>query len=89
MIKTLKEKLNAYISDINNNKYIPITFEKINKIKLYNNFSKNTIEVPNRDTTILYIENSVGISTDKCIHPESEWSCLFSYNVILHRKASW
>jgi hypothetical protein len=57
VIKTLKEKLNAYISDINNNKYIPITFEKINKIKLYNNFSKNTIEVPNRDTTILYIEN--------------------------------
>ena len=57
-IKTLKEKLSLYISSINNDKYIPINIEKINSIKYYNNFSKNSIIVPNRDNKILYIENN-------------------------------
>ena len=57
-IKTLKEKLSLYISAINEDKYIPINLEHINNIKYYNNFSKNTVKVPNRDTRIFYIENA-------------------------------
>ena len=54
----MKEKLSLYISSINNDKYIPVNIEKINSIKYYNNFSKNSIIVPNRDNKILYIENN-------------------------------
>jgi hypothetical protein len=57
-IKTLKEKLSLYISSINDNNYIPIDIDNINNIKYYNNFSKNIITVPNRDSKIFYIENN-------------------------------
>ena len=57
-IKTLKDKLNLYIKAITEDKYIPIYIDKINNIKYYNNFSKNTIYVPNRDSKIFYIENN-------------------------------
>jgi hypothetical protein len=57
-IKKLKEKLSLYISSINDNKYIPIDINNINSIKYYNNFSKNTVIVPNRDSKIYYVENS-------------------------------
>ena len=57
-IKSLNEKLNLYISAINDDKYIPINIDEINNIKYYSNFSKNTIVVPNRDSRILYVENN-------------------------------
>ena len=57
-IKNLKDKLNLYIKAINEDKYIPIYIDKLNNIKYYNNFSKNTISVPNRDSKIFYIENN-------------------------------
>ena len=57
-IKSLNEKLNLYISAINEDKYIPINIDEINNIKYYSNFSKNTIVVPNRDSRILYVENN-------------------------------
>ena len=57
VIKSLKEKLSLYISAMNEDKYIPINIDNINSIKYYNNFSKNTIVVPNRDSSIFYIEN--------------------------------
>ena len=56
-IKSLKQKLNMYVSAINEDKYIPINIDNINNIKYYNNFSKNTIVVPNKDSKILYVEN--------------------------------
>ena len=57
VIKSLIEKLTLYVSAINDDKYIPIDIDNINSIKYYNNFSKNTIIVPNRDSSIFYIEN--------------------------------
>ena len=56
-IKNLNEKLSQYITSKNNDKCIPIDLENINSIKYFNNFSKNTIIVPNRDSAVFYIEN--------------------------------
>ena len=57
-IKSLKKKLSLYLESINENKYIPISVDNINNIKYFCNFSKNRIIVPNRDSTIFYIENN-------------------------------
>ena len=57
-IKSIKKKLDNYLSSINNNKYIPINIEKIDKIKYYSNFSRNKIIVPYGDSKIFYIENN-------------------------------
>ena len=56
-IKNLNEKLSQYITAKNNDKCIPIDLDNINNIKYFNNFSKNTIIVPNRDSSVFYIEN--------------------------------
>ena len=58
VIKSIKEKLSSYIDSINEDKYITIDTEHINSIKYYNNFSKNSIVVPNRDTSLFYIQNN-------------------------------
>ena len=56
-IKSIKKKLDNYLSSINNDKYIPINIEKIDNIKYYSNFSRNKIIVPYGDSRIFYIEN--------------------------------
>ena len=50
--------MSLYLESINENKYIPISVDNINNIKYFCNFSKNRIIVPNRDSTIFYIENN-------------------------------
>ena len=57
-IKSLKKKLDHYLSSINNDKFIPINIEKIDNIKHYSNFSRNKIIVPYGDSRIFYIENN-------------------------------
>ena len=57
-LKSIKNRLNSYISTIDEDKFIPINLGKIDNLKYYNSFSKNTFVVPNRDSKILYIENS-------------------------------
>ena len=57
-LKLIKDKLNSYISAVNEDKLINISLEKLSNIKHYNNFSKNIIVIPNRDSKILYIENN-------------------------------
>ena len=57
-LKSIKNRLNSYISTIDEDKLIPIKLGKIDNLKYYNNFSENTFIVPNRDSKILYIENN-------------------------------
>ena len=57
-IKSLQKKLSLYLESLNENKCIPISVDNINNIKYFCNFSKNRIVVPNRDSTIFYIENN-------------------------------
>ena len=56
-IKEIKEKLNLYITSIEENKNITINPSKINHIKYYNNFSNNKSIVSNRDTKVFYVQN--------------------------------
>ena len=56
-IINIKEQLSIYLNDINNNKIITIDINELNNIKYFNNFSKNTILVPNRNSKTIYIEN--------------------------------
>ena len=63
-IKEIKEKLELYISSIEERKNIPIKSNKLNQIKYYNNFSNNKITIKNRDSKVFYIqseENQKGI----------------------------
>ena len=57
-IKEIKEKLELYISSIEEGKSIEINSNKINQIKYYNNFSNNKVTVKNRDSKIFYIQNN-------------------------------
>ena len=50
--------MSLYLESVNENKFIPISVDNINNIKYFCNFSKNRIIVPNRDSTIFYIENN-------------------------------
>ena len=56
-IKEIKEKLDLYITSVEQDKNISINPSKINQIKYYNNFSNNTSIVPNRDTKVFYVQN--------------------------------
>ena len=57
-IKKIKLRLDSYIKSIEEDKYIPINKDNIHSIKYYNNFINNTITVPNRDSKVLYVENT-------------------------------
>ena len=57
-IKSIKKKLDHYLSSVNDDKYIPIDIEKIDNIKHYSNFLRNKIIVPYGDSKIFYIENN-------------------------------
>ena len=56
-IKEIKEKLDLYITSIEQDKNISINPSKINHIKYYNNFSNNKSIVPNRDTKVFYVQS--------------------------------
>ena len=57
-IKKINKKFDLYIKSLEEDKYIPINKDNINSIKYYNNFIKNTIVIPNRDSRVFYIENT-------------------------------
>ena len=55
-IKLLKEKFEDFIKSIEEDKTINISPQKINGIKYYNNFTKNIIVVPNRESKVFYLD---------------------------------
>jgi len=57
-IKEIKEKLDLYITSIQEDKNITIDPSKINHVKYYNNFSNNKSIIPNRDSKVFYIQNA-------------------------------
>ena len=57
-IKEIKEKLDLYITSIQEDKNITIDPSKINHVKYYNNFSNNKTTIPNRDSKVFYIQNA-------------------------------
>ena len=57
-IKKINKKFDLYIKSLEEDKYIPIIKDNIHSIKYYNNFIKNTIVIPNRDSRVFYIENT-------------------------------
>ena len=57
-IKKIKLRFDSYIKSIEEDNYIPINKDNIHSIKYYNNFINNTIVVPNRDSKVLYVENT-------------------------------
>ena len=56
-IKTIKEKLESYITSMQEGKNTTINSNNINQIKYFNNFSNNKIIIKNRDSKVFYIEN--------------------------------
>ena len=56
-IKLIKEKLESYVTSMQEGKNTTINSNNINQIKYYNNFSNNKIIVKNRDSKVFYIEN--------------------------------
>ena len=56
-ILEIKQKLDLYITSIEQDKNIAIDPNKINHIKYYNNFSNNKSIVPNRDSKVFYVQN--------------------------------
>ena len=57
-LKEIKEKLDLYITSIQEDKNITIEPTKINHVKYYNNFSNNKTTIPNRDSKVFYIQNA-------------------------------
>ena len=56
-IKTIKEKLESYITSMQEGKNTTINSNNINQIKYFNNFSNNKTIIKNRDSKVFYIEN--------------------------------